>query len=413
MRLWLLALALAVPAAAAGAESAIAGELDCPRPAGSTCWRYDAPLRPVDTSTRPNVALEIFNTTYAYNVESQGTFAQRRFGCNGPFCGRNEEEINGFTLFGDFTGVQVRYSPSEKLNLYGGVFFAIPFGGEDTISQISPIISLHYRPIEGVSLIAGTLQTRHPFHDAVFDDLMYFVRPIEQGGQFLVNREHYVQDLFINWYRQNTRVTNERFDVGYIGKLKFGPARFNLQYHWDHAGGEIPFPDFRPIEVRNNTTWAAGPELAFATPVARWPIWEEVGVAFTFLGDRDQPNSLTPELTNQGHAHELKGWVTVDGWNLSVARWKGDNFFASNGDRFFGVRNMTELHLAKFFDIHRQATIEFGGWVRFIDQKSTDPATAAGSGSAPVNIFYVAVHWNFDVGLDRYVWPGPAEPPKP
>lgn len=375
------------------ASDVFADELDCPRSVGATCFRYDRYLKSFDQNQQPKVALEVFNTTYAYNVEPQGTNANRRFGCQGGFCSSGEEEINGYTVFGDFTGVQLRYSPISNLSLYGGVFFAIPFGGEDTIRQIRPIVALSYQPYDGIHLIAGTLQVRHPFHDAVFDDFMYFVRPIEQGLQFLVDQKYYRQDLFINWYQENTKLTNERFDVGYVGKLMFGPLRFNVQYHWDHAGGEIPFPDFRSLQVRNNTAWMVGPEIVFSTPLSAWPLWEEVGVSAAMFGTRDQPNTRMPEQTNQGHGSEVRGWVIVNGVKVSLARWKSDNFFAANGDRFFGVSQMTEVNVAKFFDIHRAATIELGAWLRFVDEKS----------GVPTNIVYLAVHWDFSAGLDRFL----------
>ncbi|MBI4400972.1 MAG: hypothetical protein HY581_05015, partial [Nitrospirae bacterium] len=254
--------------------------LPCPRPAASTCFRYpESPVRPIERMEEPEIHVEIFNTTYVYNIESQGTFIKRK-ACQGSFCFRGEEEVNGLTLFGDFTGVQLRYAPTSDLNLYGGIFFAVPFGGEDTLQLIRPIISLDYRLTEGVHLLAGTLQPRHPLHDAVFDDLMYFVRPIEQGFQLIANTPYYQQDLFINWQQQNTTIKNERFDIGYAGKLKFGVLRLNAQFHYDHLGGEIPFPDFRPIQARNNTAWAAGPELVFApstlSPSLSW--WREFGL---------------------------------------------------------------------------------------------------------------------------------------
>ena len=383
------------------ASDVFADELNCPRSIGATCFRYDRYQESFDRNQQAKLALEVFNTTYAYNVESQGTFAKRRFGCQGAFCSSGEEEINGYTVFGDFTGLQMRYSPISNLSLYGGVFFAIPFGGEDTIRQIRPIVALTYQPYDGVHLIAGTLQVRHPFHDAVFDDFVYFVRPIEQGLQLLVDQKYYRQDLFINWYQENTKLTNERFDVGYVGKLMFGPLRFNVQYHWDHAGGEIPAPDFRPLEARNNTAWMVGPELVFSTPFSSWPLWEEVGVSAAMFGTRDQPNTRTPEQTNQGHGSEVRGWVIVDGVKVSLARWTSDNFFAANGDRFFGVRQMTEVNVAKFFDIHRAATIELGAWLRVVDEKTGNPNFR--NSSVPANIVYLAVHWDFSVGLDRFL----------
>jgi hypothetical protein len=349
----------------------------------------------------------MFNTTYVYNVESQSTFVPRKYNCQGFYCFRNEQEVNGFTALGDFTGLQVHYAASSTVDLYGGVFLAIPFGGANTISQVRPIVTMDYHPVGGVNLLAGTLQPRHPFHDAVFDDLRYFVRPVEQGLQLLINRPLYQQDLFLSWYQENSRTENERFEIGYVGKLKFGPVRFNAQLLWDHEGGEIPFPDFRMVSARNNVTWAGGPEAVYSPKSVESSLFKEFGVALTFLGDRDEPNQRTPGLTSKGHAHEYRGWVNLDGWRLSVVRWKSDNFVTTSGDIFYGVEKMTEFNFTKFFDLNRNAAIELGGWLRFIDQKSV-----AGSNGAPANNVYLAFHWNFDADLSGLLSHAAAPPPR-
>lgn len=375
------------------------GPLDCSRPVGSTCFRSlaDPPYRSPDPAAPPRLSVEIANTTYLYNVESQGTFIKRPYNCQGYYCFRNEQEVNGFTAIGDFTSLQLRYAVSSTVSLYGGVFFAIPFGGANTISQVRPIITLNYQPVEGINILAGTLQPRHPFHDAVFDDLRYFVRPVEQGLQFLVNQKYYQQDFFFNWYQENTRENNERFDIGYAGKLTLGPVRLNAQLHWDHGGGEIPFPDYRTISAQNNIVWAGGPEVAFLSPMGSGGLIREIGAAVTFLGDRDEPNQRTPALTSKGHAHEIRGWVNLGGFRLSAARWKSSNFVTSTGDIFYGVEKMTEVNFVKFFDLNQFAAIELGGWVRFIDRKSADSSY----GGTPANSFYAAFHWNFDVGFGK------------
>ena len=377
------------------ADGVRASDGDCPRPTSATCsQRYVfgieaeiyAPLE------FPDIRFGVYNSTYAYNVESQGTFVPRRANCQGPFCDQGIEEVNGFTLFGDFVALQVLYSPVRNVRLYGGVFFAVPFGGEQTIDDIRPLLSFVYSPLPGMHLIAGTLQPRHRFFDAIFDDLLYFIRPVEQGFQVLVDTQHYDQDLFINWQQENTRIKNERFDVGYVGKLKFGPARLNGQFHWDHSGGEIPFPDFRPLQARNNFAWAAGPELAFSPSTYRPSLWwwRLVGVAFTFMGDKDEPNSRTPALTTRGHAYELRGWIDIRGWRIEAARWKSDNFVTTDGDRFYGVRKMTEVALSTLTPIVRDVSLEFGAVLRFIDGKEN---------KTPANVTYAAVHWDMDFDL--------------
>lgn len=402
---FLLLVALAVEAVAAEETKSTTGiqldvgPLDCPRPVGSTCFRsqFDPPYRSPEPPPAPRLSVEVANTTYVYNVESQSTFIKRPYNCQGFYCFRGEQEVNGFTAIGDFTSLQLRYAVSSTVSLYGGAFFAIPFGGADTIRQIRPVLTLNYQPVEGVNILAGTIQPRHPFHDAVFDDLRYFVRPVEQGLQFLVNQKYYQQDLFFNWYQENTYRSNERFDIGYAGKVKLGPVRLNAQLHWDHAGGEIPFPDYRTISAQNNLVWAGGPEVALASPLGHDGLIREIGAAFTLLGDRDEPNERTPALTSKGHAHEIRGWINAGGFRLSAARWKSSNFVTSTGDIFYGVEKMTEVNFVKFFDLNQFAAIEVGGWIRMIDQKSV----ASDSGGAPANSFYAAFHWNFDVSVGK------------
>lgn len=369
-----------------------AAPAECPRPVSATCFQqyvFDIEGEPFAPPEFPDIHFAVYNSTYVYNVEAQDTLVPPK-ACQGSSCPK--EEVNGFTLFGDFTSLQLRYSPAPNVQLYGGIFFAIPFGGEDTVDLVRPIFTIDYQPSDGVNFIAGTLQSRHLFLDAVFDDLVYFVRPVEQGFQLLIDSRYYQQDLFINWQQQNTRVTNERFDVGYVGKLKFGPLRLNTQIHFDHLGGEIPFPDTRPIVTRNNTAWAIGPALEFSPfrylPFVSW--WRVVGASFTFLGSRDDPDTRPPELTTEGHAHELRGWVEMFGTRLEAARWKGDNFVTSLGDRFYGVPEMTEVSLATLVPIAPEVFLELGAVLRFIDSNSN---------SDPVSVGYAAVHWNMDFDL--------------
>ncbi len=371
-------------------------EVDCPRPISGACFPqqvYGIEVEPDEPTTFPDIHFSVYNSTYVYNVEAQGTFVPRK-ACQGFFCPQGKEEVNGFTLFGDFVALQVRSVPARTVRLYGGVFFAVPFGGERTIDDVRPIFSLGYSPIEGVSVIAGTLQPRHLFSDAIFDDLMYFIRPVEQGFQFLANLRYYQQDLFINWQQENTKINNERFDLGYAGKLKFGPLRVNGQLYWDHHGGEIPFPDFRPLQARNNIAWAAGPELSISpSAYVSWLSWWRVmGVALTFMGSKDEPNKRTPVLTTKGHARELSGWVDIMGWHLAAARWNSDNFVTAHGDRFYGVRKMTEVSVSTIIPIARELSLELGGLIRFID----------GQSGTPPSVQYAAVHWNMDFDLGRF-----------
>ena len=85
--------------------------------------------------------------------------------------------------------------------------------------------------VPAVRLVAGTLHRNHPFVDALFNDAMLLMRPIEQGFQLLVDREHYQQDVFVNWSQVETFQKAERFDVGYAGRVSAGHFSFLSLIH--------------------------------------------------------------------------------------------------------------------------------------------------------------------------------------
>lgn len=78
------------------------------------------------------------------------------------------------------------------------------------------------------------------------------------------------------------------------------------------------------------------------------------------------------------------------GTRLEAARWKGDNFVTSLGDRFYGVPEMTEVSIATLVPIAPEVFLELGAVLRFIDSNSN---------SDPVSVGYAAVHWNMDFDL--------------
>ncbi len=78
------------------------------------------------------------------------------------------------------------------------------------------------------------------------------------------------------------------------------------------------------------------------------------------------------------------------GTRLEAARWKGDNFVTSLGDRFYGVPEMTEVSIATLVPLAPEVFLELGAVLRFIDSNAN---------SDPVNVGYAAVHWNMDFDL--------------
>lgn len=338
--------------------------------------------------------LRLETTTFLLNMEKQGlednTFT------NG--LGRDT------TLIGSLLNVYLHKRLFSSLEADLGVFANIPFGYDTEVSQVRPIFRLKYTPNEQVAALIGTLYVPHrDFHDAVFDNANRFVRPLEQGAQFLVDNRYYRQDLFINWEQAFGGSATNRYDVGYAGQLRWGPLRFNAQAHWVRNGQALLKLD-RSFNTANNLVTAAGPELVLA-PSAYFPAlfwWNEIGASFTYLTSFNEPMGGGPEV--RGRAYETTFWVDLAGWRPWVSFWKGRQFLSLQGDPEFAASNFPEFGLARSIPLGESASLEFGVQVRRIRAFFTeDGITYQNRDSFKwVNQQYIVFNWNWDTGRSRF-----------
>ena len=248
----------------------------------------------------PRFTAKLDTLTYAYNIAYSGL-----------------EQIGGrpvanSTFAGQYIAPVLRYSPSSRLNLDLGIFAGLPVGDTQRFHTVQPILSAEYEMWPAVSLIAGTIKRNHPFVDALFNDASLFSRPIEQGFQLLVDRQHYQQDLFINWNQIETFQKPERFDVGYAGRASAGFFSLNGQVYWSHSGGAQysesrtffgpGIPRDRP--AGNNFLTAFGPQFTFQ-PSRYWSAlswFREIDVMAMYLTSQNEPTqSGAPIVRGRGY----------------------------------------------------------------------------------------------------------------
>ena len=111
--------------------------------------------------------------------------------------------------------------PSSKLNLDIGIFAGLPVGDTQRFHTVQPILSAEYEFIPEVFLSPARINaTTHSSMRSLMTRV--FSRPVEQGFQLLVDREHYQQDLFMDWNQIETFQKAEQFDVGYAGRVSAG-----------------------------------------------------------------------------------------------------------------------------------------------------------------------------------------------
>ncbi|MDR4474246.1 MAG: hypothetical protein MRJ92_16890, partial [Nitrospira sp.] len=328
----------------------------------------DNPAATEPPDSAPRFTAKLDTLTYVYNLNYSGL---------GQIGGR---PVADTTFAGQYLAPVLRYSPSSRLNLDIGVFAGLPIGDTQRFHTVQPILSAEYELWPAVSVIAGTIKRNHPFVDALFNDASLFSRPIEQGFQLLVNREHYQQDLFINWNQLETFQKAERFDVGYAGRVSAGMLSFNGQVYWTHSGGAqysesrtffgAGLPRDRPAS--NNFLTAFGPQLTFQ-PNRYWSAlswFKEVDVMALYLTSQHEPTQSGLPI-ERGRGYQLTAGLNLDGWRPYVTFWRSERFVNDQGDPAYYAANFTEFGLVKDVALPAGFSLRIGGFGRTIDGRVT------------------------------------------
>jgi hypothetical protein len=306
--------------------------------------------------------------TYVYNIDYAGL---RQAGT---------AALPNRTFLGEYLAPVLRYAPVAGLTLDAGVFAGLPIGDKQSFHTVQPILAAEYSFLPGASLVAGTIHRNHPFVDALFNDAMLFSRPVEQGFQLLIDREHYQQDLFINWNQIETFQKAERFDVGYAGRLSAGYFALNGQVYWTHSGGaqyseaRTFFGDGIPRDrpAGNNFLSAFGPQFTFR-PGDHWSSlrwFREIDVIALYLNSQNEPTQSGSPIT-RGRGYQLTSGVDLDGWRPYVTFWRGEQFNTERGDPAYFAANFTEFGFLKDFFLPAGFSLRLGGFGRLIEQRLT------------------------------------------
>ncbi|MGP0629037.1 hypothetical protein ACTRW9_05000 [Nitrospina sp. 32_T5] len=276
---------------------AACGLLAIPRPA----WA-DSPLHFV-----------VENQTFVYNQEHT-----------------NIDAINdGFTLIGNQTKTYFRYAIAPAVAVDVGAFLDFPFGEDDRVSGVDPIISLHWGFAPGWQFTAGTIDRNHPLHDAFFNDNLRYIEPIEQGFQIRGDTQHILQDTWLSWEERETQTKREKFAAGNYTQLKAGGFMVDAQVYWVHMGGQ---KNSGP-GVWNNLSYGFGTGYTYHHSKILHPgsFLDNIGFTIHYLVNQDDPPAL-PQVDEEGVA--LRVFATV--WDTYVYGlfWEGGSahFNSPRGD---------------------------------------------------------------------------------
>jgi hypothetical protein len=266
------------------------------------------------------------------------------------------------TFFSDTIRPTATLLWDDRFRIQLGVIALKGYGDSQGFRSVDPWIQLLWKPTKPVSLVFGNLETPHYYLPALFYPLNYIRdSPKETGMQVKYERTQWFDDLYFNYRRQDTAVSHEKFDLGFVHRNAWKILRFNYQSHWVHEGGELHSHDINTV---NDVAQAAGIGLHHDFT----PNWA-LGWRFEYLHSHYRADATDPLLRNthngDGTMNEIYArWKRV---KLIAQSWRGHGYSHVGGDPLFTVDRMHlfsarwDILLSSDFSILTEATGYFVG----------------------------------------------------
>ncbi len=278
-----------------------------------------------------------FSDTEIEPADSKGLFLRLE---NATFI-NNKEFFNpyqpGYTLIGYYLRPMLEYHPGPDTRLKAGVHL-LKYSGLNKYHQAIPIFTFHHRFSEGVNIVAGSLYggLNHDLIEPLFTFERVFTHNNENGLQFLIDRDIFSADIWLNWeeFIFTGSPFQEEFTAG-ISSLVFPGDReglfrieLPLQLLATHKGGQIDASDER---LQTLVNFATG---LHADLTIDHSFLKMIGFRGYLAGFRD--------LSNEIRHHYDKGWGIYPNilfrttWlDAGIGYWAGHKFVAPRGEPVF------------------------------------------------------------------------------
>jgi len=281
---------------------------------------------------------------------------------------KNNEYFNnieqGFTVFGSAVNASLKYYPTSRLLIEGGIHM-LAYYGTGQLDRIAPVIRFQYQPFSSFNIVIGNLYggLNHGFIEPFYKFERYIVDSPETGLQLLYASNHFDSDLYLDWREyifRNSYSKKEEFTVGWSSKVKFmnpeAPFQIELpvQLLSTHSGGQIDTSSVPLVTLMNFATGAIF-KYQFKHIVS------EAGVMFYYALYKDLSHEKNQIFENGDAIYPLV-YAKSKFLNIYLGYWNGSNFIAPLGEPIFSSvshidENLSfperELILVKF-DFHHQ-----------------------------------------------------------
>ncbi len=266
---------------------------------------------------------------------------------------KNNEYFNnidhGFTIFGSAVNASLKYYPTSKILIEGGIHM-LAYYGTDKLDRITPIIRFQYLPYSNFSIVIGNLYggLNHKFIEPFYRFERFIEDPPETGIQLLYTSSHFDSDLYLDWREyifRDSYSDKEKFTVGWNSKVKFlnpeKPFQIELpvQILCAHSGSQVDTANIPPVTLMNFATGAIV-KYRFSNNII-----SEAGVILYYAAYKDLSHEKNQLFIN-GNAIYPMVYAKSKCLNVYFGYWNASNFIAPLGEPIFSSISYIDENLS-------------------------------------------------------------------
>jgi hypothetical protein len=264
----------------------------------------------------------------------------------------NKEFFNpwqpGYTLIGFWARPLLEYHPGPDTRLMAGVHL-LKYSGLGRFDRAIPVFSFHHRFIPGFEMVFGTIYgaLNHGLIEPLFTFERVFTHRNESGLQFLINRQGFTADVWLNWERFifTGDPFQEEFTAGLSSSIspwsREGRLRVEIpvQLLATHLGGQI---DESGERIQTLVNMATGIHADLHTG---HPFFRIVGFRGYWAGFLDNSGEIRHHYKN-GRGLYPNMYVDTRWFEWGIGYWWANRFVAPRGEPVFQSVSQVDPGLA-------------------------------------------------------------------
>jgi hypothetical protein len=245
----------------------------------------------------------------------------------------------GETILGGQVTSWLGIHPGSRTELRAGFFADRRWGSDNFVDSLKPVLSFRFRSAHSLGVF-GTLETvdRHGLLEPLMVTTRELTTPIEYGGQWIVNTDHFHGETWLNWQKVNEPEQREQFELGTVLRVNATSwLRVDAQHLWYHRGGQL----YNPDPVSNNHTEALGITLHDSlgwlgrSSIGAWQLWSSGHIDPSYPAGRP----------GKGHGTYLRASITPANFaEIFAIHWIGRDYNGDDGDNNYNSTGFDESY---------------------------------------------------------------------